>query len=120
MWEKIGEWKFDRSGPFYVAVNGDDCFFVTDTGRVFFAPRNARPMTPLKEIWKGPPVDALIHDSDAKKFYGFTKNHFFEIADPIKPIPHAIRIKRSWTANAAIETAAECGQAIRTRLAPAM
>ncbi len=120
LWEKVGEWKFDWEGPFYVAAIGDDRYFVTDTGRVFIAPRDAKPGTPLKEIWKGPPVDALIHDSDSKKWYAFTKDEYFEVADPVKPRPHTVSIKRAWTANDALETAVECGHVIRNPLAPPM
>jgi hypothetical protein len=73
-WKKVGEWKFDWTGPFYVAAIWDDRYFVSDTGRVFVAPRGGEPGTPLKQIWKGPPVDALIHDSDAKTWFAFTKS----------------------------------------------
>jgi hypothetical protein len=137
-WEKVGEWEFDWTGPFYVAAIGDDRYFVTDTGRVFFAPRIDRkfppdvpwssndvratkpvkPETKLKDLWKGPPVDVLIHDDDAKTFYAFTKDQWFEIADPIQPKPHNLVIQRAWTANRAIETAAQCGKLIRSTGAP--
>jgi hypothetical protein len=137
-WEKVGEWEFDWTGPFYVAAIGDDRYFVTDTGRVFFAPRVDRkfppdvpwssndvrvtkpvkPETKLKQLWTGPPVDVLIHDDDAKTFYAFTKDQWFEIADPIQPKPHNLVIQRAWTANRAIETAAQCGKLIRSTGAP--
>ena len=112
-WDVVGEWTFDWQGPFYVAAVGDDRYFVTDTGHVFAAPKAAKPWTPLKEIWKDKPVDALIHDSDNGKWYAFTKDQYFEVADPIKPKPHTIAIRREWTANKALETAAKCGRVIR-------
>ena len=55
----------------------------------------------------------LIHDSDHKTWYSFTKDQYFEVADPIKPKPHAIAIRRSWFAEPALETAAKCGRVIR-------
>jgi len=113
LWYGKVEWKTDWKGPFYVAANGDERFIVTDTGRVFLAERNVKPGTPLKEIWKGPPVDALIHDTESKKWYGFTKNQYFEIADPIRPKPHQLTIRRSWSAEEAIATGANCGRVIR-------
>ena len=45
----------------------------------------AKAGTPLKAVWTGKPVDSLIHDSDRKKWYGFTADQWFEIADPIVP-----------------------------------
>jgi hypothetical protein len=120
LWDQVGEWTFDWAGPFYVAATGDERYFVTDTGRVFLAPRAAKPGTPLKELWKGPSVDVLIHDGDAATWYAFTKEQFFEIADPIKSMPHTVPIRRAWTANEALETAAKCGRMIRSRLAPPM
>jgi hypothetical protein len=112
-WETVGEWTFDWTGPFYVTATGDDRYFVTDTGQVFAAPRGAKAGTPLKAIWKGKPVGALIHDADAKKWYAFTPDEYFEVADPIKPRPHAVPIRRESLANAALETAAKCGRVIR-------
>ena len=113
LWYGKVEWKTDWKGPFYVAANGDERFIVTDTGCVFLAERNVKPGTPLKEIWKGPPVDALIHDTESKKWYGFTKNQYFEIADPIRPKSHQLTIRRSWSAEEAIATGANCGRVIR-------
>jgi hypothetical protein len=114
LWETVGEWKVDWQGPFYVAPIGDNRFFLTDTGRVFLAPQGDKPGTPLKELWKGPPVDILIHDGDGATWYAFTKDQFFEIADPIKPKPHRVNIRREWTAIKAVETAALCGRVIRS------
>jgi hypothetical protein len=117
-WEKTAEWTYDWIGPFYVAAIGDDRYFVTDTGRLYIAPPPTKPRTPLKQLWSGPPVDVLIHDDDAKTFYAFTKDQWFEIADPIQPKPHNLVIQRAWTANRAIETAAQCGKLIRSTGAP--
>ena len=58
-------------------------------------------------------MDALIHDADNAKWYAFTKDQYFEVADPIKPKPHTIEIRRSKIANEALETAAKCGRVIR-------
>ena len=113
IWETVGVWTFDWTGPFYVTASGEDRYFVTDTGRVFAAPRGANAGTPLKEIWKDKPVDALIHDADSKKWYAFTKDEYFEVSDPIKPKPHTIDIRRSKIASEALEIAAKCGRVIR-------
>ena len=113
LWETINTWTFDWTGPFYVTATGDERFFVTDKGRVYTPPKGAKPGALLKEIWKGAPVDALIHDSDHKKWYAFTKDQYFEVADPIKPKPHSLTIRRSWFAEPALETAAKCGRVIR-------
>jgi hypothetical protein len=113
-WDVVGEWTFDWRGPFYVIATGDDRFIVTETGRMFAAPQKAKARTPLKEIWKGePPVDALIHDADNGKWYAFTKDQYFEIADPIKPKAHTVPVRRAKTADEALETAAKCGRVIR-------
>ena len=112
-WKTVGEWTFDWTGPFYVTATGDERFFVTDKGRVYTPPKDAKPGALLKELWKGAPVDVLIHDSDHKKWYAFTKDQYFEVADPIKPKPHALTIRRSWFAEPALETAAKCGRIIR-------
>ena len=112
-WKTAGEWTFDWTGPFYVTATGDERFFVTDSGRVYSPPKDAKPGALLKELWKGAPVDVLIHDSDRKKWYAFTKDQYFEVADPIKPKPHALAIRRSWFAEPALETAAKCGRVIR-------
>jgi hypothetical protein len=93
---------------------------VTDTGRVYLAPRYVKPGTPLKEIWNRDPVEALIHDNDDKTWYAFTKTHYFEIAEAVKPIQHAITVKRSWTADKALETAVACARVIRQRQAPSI
>ena len=113
LWETVNTWKFDWTGPFYVTATGDERFFVTDAGRVYTPPKDAKPGALLKELWKGAPVDVLIHDSDHKKWYAFTKDQYFEVADPIKPKPHALTIRRSWFAEPALETAAKCGRVIR-------
>jgi hypothetical protein len=113
-WVEKESWKADRAEPFYLAANGDDRFLVTDAGRVFAAPRPAKADTPLKEVWKGkPPVTALIHDADAKKWYAFTKDEYFEVADPVKPKPHTLRIRLSKTADEALDPAVRCGRVIR-------
>ena len=87
-WEEMGVWTPGEGGAFFATAAGLDRNFVTETGRVFAAPRGAKAGTPLKEIWKGPPVEVLIHDADNAKWYAFTKDEYFEIADPIKPKPH--------------------------------
>lgn len=112
-WQTVGHWTVDWEGPFYVAPGGDDRYIVTERGRVFAAPRNAMGGAGLKEVWSDKPVDVLIHDGDSEKWYAFTKDQYFEIADPIKPRPHAIAIRRAWTADQALETAAKCGRVIR-------
>lgn len=112
-WEAVAEWTFDWTGPFYVTASGDDRYFVTDSGRVFVAPRGAKPGTPLKEIWKGKPVGALIHDADFKKWYAFTPDEYFEIADPIKLLPHSVPIRRASLVNDALDIAVKCGRVIR-------
>src|SRR5439155_26860573 len=78
----------------------------------------ARAGTTLKEVWKGPPVEVLIHDSDAKTWYAFTKDQYFEIVEPIKPKSHSIAIRRAWVADDALKTAAECGRLIRSLPVP--
>ena len=113
LWETVNTWKFDWTGPFYVTATGDERFFVTDAGRVYAPPKDAKPGALLKELWKGKPVDVLIHDADHKKWYAFTKDEYFEVADPIKPKPHTLTIHRSWFAEPALETAAKCGRVIR-------
>jgi hypothetical protein len=129
-WEARAAWALEWAGPFYVVAVRGDRFFVTDTGRVFAAPRVTEPGKPfeemrfaeppapkptakLKEIWNGPPVDALIRDDDSGKWYAFTKEQYFEIADPVKPRPHTISIRRTWYAEQALETATKCGRVIR-------
>ncbi len=112
-WTTTSTWTFDWTGPFYVTATGDERFFVTDKGRVYTPPKDAKPGALLKELWKGAPVDVLIHDSDHKKWYAFTKDQYFEVADPIKPKPHTLTIRRSWFAEPALETAAKCGRVIR-------
>jgi hypothetical protein len=112
-WEVVGEWTHDWSGPFYIAVSGDDRYFVTDTGRVFGAPRAGGRRTALKELWKGKPVEALIHDADSAKWYAFTKAEYFEVAEPFRPIAHTLTIRRSKIADEALAAAAKCGRAIR-------
>ena len=112
-WTTTNAWTFDWTGPFYVTATGDERFFVTDKGRVYTPPKDYKPGALLKELWKGAPVDVLIHDSDHKKWYAFTKDQYFEVADPIKPKPHTLTIRRSWFAEPALETAAKCGRVIR-------
>ncbi len=112
-WTTTNTWTFDWTGPFYVTATGDERFFVTDAGRVYTPPKDAKPGALLKELWKGAPVDVLIHDSDHKTWYAFTKDQYFEVADPIKPKPHTLTIRRSWFAEPALETAAKCGRVIR-------
>ena len=112
-WKTAGEWTFDWTGPFYVTATGDERFFVTDKGRVYTPPKDAKPGALLKELWKGAPVDVLIHDADHKTWYAFTKDQYFEVADPIKPKPHTLTIRRSWFAEPALDTAAKCGRVIR-------
>ncbi len=140
IWEKAGVWTYDWTGPFYVAANGEDRYFATEirtpstkkpflrdaefrrddeelclvTGsRIFVAPRNAKEGTALKEVWKGTRIVALIHDADGKTSYAFTKDQYFEIADPIQPKPHTLMIRREPTADKALEIAAKCGRLIR-------
>jgi len=113
-WVKKETWTADWTGPFYVASNGDDRFIVTETGRIFAVPLGAKAGAALKEVWPGKsPVNALIHDSEAKKFYAFTRDQYFEVAADIKPKPHSLALCREWTANKALETATKCGQVIR-------
>jgi hypothetical protein len=117
LWEKVGEWTFDWSGPFYLAAVGNDRFFVTDAGGVYVAPP-AKPSSALKQLWNGLPVDVLINDDDAKTWYAFTKDQYFELADPIQPKPHSLAIERTWAADKAMATAVKCGRLIRVLGAP--
>lgn len=112
-WETVGEWTYEWTGPFYVAVAGEDRFFVADTGRVYLAPRGAKAGTQLKQVWKDKPVESLIRDADNGKWYAFTKDQYFEIADPIKPKAHTLDVRRAKTAHEALATAAKCGRLIR-------
>jgi hypothetical protein len=138
-WETIGVWTFDWTGPFHVAVNVEDRYFVADIrtppkwpelgggglppkgddpalvfgSRIFVAPRGAKPGTPLKEVWKGRRIEALIHDNESKTFFAFTRDEYLEIANPINPKRHNIVVHRSNTANEALEVAARCGRVIR-------
>ena len=112
-WDTVGEWTYDWTGPFYVAAVGDERYFLSEAGRVYLAPRGAKAGTPLKEVWKDTPVDALIHDADNGKWYAFTKDQYFEIADPIKPKAHTIPIRRTAKADEALATAVKCGRVIR-------
>jgi len=118
LWERKGEWTFDWTGPFFVAAVGDERFFVTETGRVYATPKGAEYGAALKVIWSGPRVEALIHDSDAATWYAFTKDQWFEIADPIMPKPHKAAVKRAWKADEALVVAKECGRVIRQSSAP--
>lgn len=140
IWEKAGVWTYDWTGPFYVAANGEDRYFVAEvrtpskkrtflrdagyqrddeelclvTGsRVFVAPRNAKEGTALKEVWKGARIEALVHDADTKTSFAFTQDQYFEIADPVRPKPHTLTIRREPTADKALEVAAKCGRVIR-------
>jgi hypothetical protein len=113
-WTEVGIWKIDSGDSLFVTAAGEDRCFVTEAGRVFAAPQKAKAGTPLKEIWVGkPPVDVLLHDSDSAKWYAFTKDQYFEVADPIKPRPHTLTIGRAAKAEEAIETAAKCARVIR-------
>ena len=139
VWETVGTWTFDWTGPFHVAANLEDRYFVTDIrtrpkpillgrgglppkdddpalvfgSRIFLAPRAAKPDTPLKEVWKGRRIEALIHDNETQTFFAFTKDEYFEIANPIRPKPHNIAVHRSNSADRALEVAARCGRVIR-------
>jgi hypothetical protein len=114
VWIEQRSWEADWAGPFYVAARGGDRYLVTDAGRVFAIPKATPSEFRLKEIWKGkPPVYALIHDADNKKWYAFTKDEYFEITDPVKPRPHTVPVRPAWTADRALETAAKCGRVIR-------
>ncbi len=123
-WEEVGVWTPAAMGSFFATASGLERNFVTETGRVFAAPRGAKAGTPLKEIWKGPRVEVLIHDADNAKWYAFTKDQYFEIIDPIAPKAHTLVIRRdqslkepnttrSWSANEALDRAAKCGRVIR-------
>ena len=112
-WTEFGTWAVDdTSAPFAVAA-GDKRFFVTESGNVFAVPPGAKAGTPLKAVWDRKTVDALIHDADNGKWYAFTKDQYFEIADPIKPKAHTLDVRRGKTAEEASETAAQCGRVIR-------
>lgn len=67
----------------------------------------------MKELWKDAPADALIHDADNAKWYAFTKDQYFEIADAIKPKAHTLVVRRAKTADQALEMAVKCGRIIR-------
>lgn len=113
LWETVGDWTYDWDGPFYVATHAADRFFVTEAGRIFAPPPKGKAAAPLVAVWKETPVDALIHDADKSKWYAFTKDQYFEIADPVKPLPHKLQIVRSTKTEDALETAAKCGRVIR-------
>lgn len=116
-WAEAGVWNADFGSRFFAVSSGDDRYFVSDMGHVYFAPRVAKVAktgTPLKETWTGkPPVDALIHDVDSKKWYAFTKDEYFEITDPIKPKPHTLAALKGRTAMEALDAATRCGRVIR-------
>ena len=86
-------------GNFYATAAGAERNLVTERGPIYAAPRGAKAGTPFKEIWKGPVVEVLIHDADNAKWYGFTKDQYFEVADPIKPKPHTLVIRRDQSVN---------------------
>ncbi len=118
-WSEDGVWSAKFGSRFYSTSNGDDRFFINEEGNVYFAPREAKPAKagkPLKELWldwKIKPVNALIHDVDNAKWYAFTKDQYFEVKDPIKPLSHKLNIVRADKATEALEIAAKCGRVIR-------
>lgn len=118
-WAEAGVWIADFGSHFFVVSNGNDRYFINDEGNVYFASREAKPGkagTPLKELWtdwKTEPVNALIHDVDNAKWYAFTKDQYFEVKNPIKPLAHTLDIARADTATETLETAAKCGRVIR-------
>ena len=117
-WMETGLWTHNYFGEFYVHANGADRYFVTgQTNGILKAAGDAKPGAGLKEVWKGPPVAVLIHDADVGKSYAFTKDEYFEIADPIKPKPHSVSIRfpvrRAWDAHKALDTAIRCERVVR-------
>ncbi len=115
-WAETSVWTADVGTACFVTSSGLDRNFVSSTGRVFEAPRDSKAGTPLKELWKDwktKPVNALIHDVDNAKWYAFTKDQYFEVKNPIKPLAHTLNIVRADTATEALEIAAKCGRAIR-------
>ncbi len=115
-WAETSVWTADVGTALFVTSSGLDRNFVSSTGRVFEAPRDSKSGTPLKELWKDwktKPVNALIHDVDNAKWYAFTKDQYFEVKNPIKPLAHTLDIARADTATEALETAARCGRVIR-------
>jgi hypothetical protein len=112
-WDTVGEWTFKWVGPFYVAATKDARYFITDAGRVYGTPNAGKPMAPVVELWKGAPIELLIHDANKKTWFAFTKNEYFEVADPIVPKPHSIPVCREWLAEHALDMAAKCGRVVR-------
>ncbi len=115
-WAEVSVWTADVGAACFVTSSGLNRNFVSSTGRVFEAPRDSKAGTPLKELWKDwktKPVNTLIHDVDNAKWYAFTKDQYFEVKNPIKPLVHALNIARADKATEALETAAKCGRVIR-------
>jgi hypothetical protein len=104
--------------PFYVVARGDGRYVVTESGRVFGIPAQAKEGAPLTPLWTGDPVQALITDSSSGKSYAFTAHTFFEIGDSIKPRPHKLGLLRGRTGEEVIATVARCSREIRTLTGP--
>ena len=112
-WKEVGVWNADFGSRFFAVSSDNDRYFINDEGHIYFAPRPAKAGTSLKELWKDKPVVALIHDADNAKWFAFTKDQYFEVSDPIKPLAHTLAISRAKTANEALEVAAKCARVIR-------
>lgn len=105
--------RVDWNEPFHVVANGDKRFVVTESGKVFAIPARHKESDPLKEIWSGSPVRALVTDSSSGKSYGYTTDRYFEIADEVKLHPHTIDRFRGRTADEVLETVTKCARVIR-------
>lgn len=82
----------DWEEGFTVVGVAEDRYFVTHAGRLFAAPREKSADRKLKPLRTEHPIRILINDTEFHKTYAFTGSTYFEIGDPVNPIPHQISI----------------------------
>ena len=87
LWETVAIGPMIESGPFYVATNASDRFFVTKPAASLRAAegqsRHAVEGDLGGQAARGRPDPRL----GQFKWYAFTKDEYFQIADPIRPLP---------------------------------
>ena len=67
----------------------------------------------LVTVYDKSKVLAVLHDADEEKRYAFTATHFFEVAEPFAPKPHAVKKFDTSNGAVALETAFHCARATR-------
>jgi hypothetical protein len=124
-WQEVHEERFEPGfrEPFVVLVKGDTYFIVTESGKLYRAPKEHGKRS-IGAVWQDAdrPIRAVIDDADAGKVWLFgkgspgaigAKDFYFELAEKPEPVYYNPLSLKPVKAEEPLKTVLECAQVLK-------